>query len=724
MLRCLVLMLALPAVARAADFRTDVMAVLSRAGCNQGACHGNANGKGGFKLSLRGEDATADYNAIVRDQFGRRCNALTPDESLLLLKSGGRLPHEGGVRFSRSSPEYKILRDWIGAGMPDAPTPALRELTVSPGEAIVVAPTDRVALKAVAHFADGATLDVTSLCTFELGMAGIATVDGSGLVTRIKPGSVPVLVRFLDRQVPVMVSFVPDRAAAWPADAVAENVIDETVFARLRRLHVAPSGRVDDATFLRRVFLDTLGILPTVDEARAFLADPATDKRARLIDRLLRRPEFDEFWAQKWSDVLHNEERTLDAKGVSAYYQWFRKQSADNVTLPELARAVIAGRGSTYADPPANFYRALREPYARAEAVAQAFLGIRIQCAKCHNHPFDRWTQDDYHSFAALFSRVNYRVVENRRTDPNDHHAFIGEQIVFESPVGELKHPRDGAAVVPRLLGEARAVPPDARLQTLADWMADPANPFFARTQVNRIWYHFFGRGIVEPSDDFRLANPPAHPELLAALTAEFRKTGGDLRHIVRLILNSRVYQSSSTANEPNSDDASFARSLVQPLEAEQLLDAIGQALGRPAKFDNYPAGLRAGQIPELPAPSRRKESDAARFLRLFGKPDRLLGCECERTEDATVVQAAQLLTGDIVQKAIAAPEGRLTALMTQGKSDTEIVETLYLAALSRYPTDAERSAAGRYLHGRDRRAALEDFAWSLLNTKEFLLRR
>lgn len=709
--------------ASASDFGNEVMAVLSRAGCNSGTCHGNLTGKGGFKLSLRGEDPAADFRALTQDQLGRRINRPRPDDSLLLLKAAGAIPHEGGIRAARGSAEYRILRAWIAAGARSDTGARLVELSVQPPEALIRAPNDHCRLRAFARFADGSSRDVTGLCAFDLASTGVASIDAHGVVRRLRPGQTTALVRYLDQQVAVAIAFLPESSPPWPAGAEAINRVDQLVFARMRKLGLIPAPVADDATFLRRVYLDTLGILPTATEAKEFLADASTDKRARLIDRLLARPEFDDFWAQKWADVLHAEERTLDAKGVRAYHAWLRQQSAQATPLNELARTIIAAQGSTYASPETNFYRALREPYARAEAAAQVFLGVRLQCAKCHNHPFDRWTQDDYHAFAALFARVGYRVLENRRTDNNDPHAFIGEQIVFEARDGELKHPRDGSRVAPRVLGGKAPVADQGRLQAFADWVADPANPFFARTQANRIWFHLLGRGLVEPTDDFRLANPPAYPEALEFLAQELVASKFDLRHLTRLILNSRVYQSApAAADDP--DPAQFTAAIGQPLEAEQLLDALGQVLEQQAKFEGHPPGVRAGQLPELAQPSRKRDSDAARFLRLFGKPDRLLSCECERSDDTTVVQAAQLLSGDLLQRQVSAAGNRIGRLLAARIDDSAMLDEFYLAALARYPRESERALALRRLAEGDRRAGWEDLVWSLLNTKEFLLRR
>ncbi len=710
------------------DFRREVQAILSRAGCNQGACHGNANGKGGFKLSLRCEDADLDHAALTRDAHGRRVDSFHPADSLILQKATGQVSHEGGRRFALDSAEYAMLRDWIAAGCPDRKSPPLAKIVVAPTEQVLVEPADRVQLKVEATYTDGTTRDVTRLAVFEPTAPGFVAVGGDGVATREAFGEVAVQVRYLHGQGAVRLAFVPARPDfRWP-DVPERNLVDTHAFAKLKALRMAPSPVCDDATFVRRVYLDALGILPNVTETMAFLDDPRGDKRERLVDALLQRPEFADNWALKWSDLLRNEEKALDPKGVRVFHAWIRDQIAAGVPLNEFARAVVAGRGSTYEEPAANFYRAVREPYARAEAAAQVFLGVRMACAKCHNHPFDRWTQNDYHQWAALFARVRYRVVANDRNDKFDSHEFAGEQVVWQDRTAELPHPRTGRPTPPRFLGTATDVPADAdRLLALADWLADPANPYFARAQANRIWFHLFGRGLVEPNDDFRAANPPANPALLDALAKEFVASKFDLRHLTRLILTSTTYQLSTAPNDTNrNDEANFARALVRPLAAEPLLDALSRVLEVPMKFDGHPSGTRAGQLPGVVVARMGRKSDAAaRFLKTFGKPDRLISCECERSDDTTLVQAFQLLTGDVLHDLLARRDNRLGRLIDAGQSDAEIVEEFYLAALSRRPSASESAHCTAMLaKAKDRRAALEDIVWGLVNAKEFLLRR
>jgi hypothetical protein len=539
-----------------------------------------------------------------------------------------------------------------------------------------------------------------------------------------------LLVRYASEVMPVRVAFLPDRPVPEMGDLKPNNRIDELVFAQLRELRLKPAEAAPDHVFLRRAYLDALGVLPTAAEARTFLSDTSANKRSKLIDSLLERPEFAEYWAQKWSDLLRNEEKALDKKGVAVFYRWIAAQLAEDRPLNEFARDVLAARGSTYANPPANFWRAVREPLVRAESVAQVFLGVRIGCAKCHNHPFDRWTIDDYYGFAALFARVDYRVLENEKRDRLDKHEFVGEQIVWQNRTSEQENPRTRTFAKPKFLG---APTPDLgeegdRLGAVANWIASPTNPFFARAQANRVWLHLMGRGLVDPNDDFRATNPPTNPELLDWLAADFAKGGFRLKRTVRAIMNSRTYQFAATARDRSTmaDDLHHSHALVQPLEAEQLLDALAHVTGVPVSFKGYPLGMRANQVPAPPQSGRRGfEGMGERFLKVFGKPDRLLTCECERSDDPGLLQAFQLITGELMNSLVKDETNRLGKMLNAQASDTEMLEELYLAALSRRPTDAESKKLLAYVKAaKDRRAAWEDVLWALLNSKEFLLRR
>lgn len=712
------------------SFRREVMAILSRAGCNQGVCHGNQQGKGGFKLSLRGEDPDKDLAALTRDQLGRRINLARPEQSLILLKATGQVAHEGGLRFATSSTEHRLLLRWLSDGaQADAPGgPSLTKLMVEPGEQVLVQPRDAIEVRAWAVFADGSRKDVSSLTVFESTNPKI-DVSRQGVVTSAWAGETTIVARYLYTQGTSLLAFVPARPDFRWSQPPPANHVDELVFVRLKQLRMNPSDLCSDSEFLRRAYVDLLGMLPTPHEARTFLKDTKTDKRARLIDALLDRPEFAEYWAVRWSDVLRNEEKQLDRKGVQAFYDWIRQSMVANKPLNQFAKELIASRGSTYKAPAANYYRALRDPHIRGEATAQVFLGIRMQCAKCHNHPFDRWTQNDYHQLAAFFARVQYQIVENLRKDKLDTHEFVGEQIVFMDDKSEVKHPYTGQTLKPRFLGgpAPELEPKDDRLLRLADWVADAKNPFFARAQANRLWSWLMGRGIVDPNDDFRQTNPPVNGPLLDALAKDLAEHGFDQKHLIRTIMNSRTYQLSSLPNDTNAEDeTNFARNQVRSLPAEAILDAIAQASDTPLKFEGYPDVKRAGQLPSLPQ-VRRSDSlpGSYRFLKIFGKPERLLSCDCERSDHPTMGQALQLLTGDIVHRAVSAPDNRLGKLLKAGKSNAEIIEELFLASLCRAPTAAEAQALTRRVQrATDRREALEDILWAMLNSKEFQLRR
>jgi hypothetical protein len=712
------------------SFRNDVMPVLSRAGCNAGACHGNKTGKGGFKLSLRGEDPSADFEVLTRDLAARRTNPLEPDKSLILLKPTTQLPHEGGLRIAPDSLEYRILHAWITQGVPgdSAATPVLVRLEVEPAERVLSEPERELKIRTWAHFSDGSRRDVSRLAVYEQSNV-LAAINEEGVARGEKNGETTVIVRYQNRQEPVRLTFLPARTDfTWDAPATS-NLIDEHVFAKLRTMRIHPSRSCSDSEFLRRAYLDLLGILPTPEETRAFLDDADSEKRARLVDALLERPEFAEFWALKWADLFKVEERALDRKGVQAFHRWITRSIAENKPLDAFAREIVSARGSTYENPPANYYRANRNAIERAESTAQVFLGTRLQCAQCHNHPFDRWTMDDYYSWAAVFGGIDYKVIENRRRDSNDTHEFAGEQIVFVTDRGSVKDARTGKPAKPRYLGDApsESNTSSARnsLDDLAAWMTAPENPLFARAQANRIWFHLMGRGIVDPIDDFRATNPPSHPQLLDALAADFVDHRYDLRRMIRLIMSSTTYALSSEPNQTNADDATnYSHNLPRRLTAEQLLDAQHQFMAVPAEFLGYPAGMRAGQIPGL-APVRRRTGTAETFLAVFGKPARLLACDCERSTDATMPQTFQMVSGPLVTKLLAHQNNRVARLLRSNLPSSEMIDELYLASLSRYPTITEREEFIRRIDGAtDKRHVLEDIAWAILNSKEFILRK
>jgi hypothetical protein len=736
------------------SFRREVMAVLSKAGCNMGACHGNQNGKGGFRLSLRGQDPEFDFASLTRDLSGRRIDLLEPDKSLMLLKPTGQLAHQGGVRIRPDSLEYDILRNWIvqGATHGKIDEPSLANLQVFPDEQVLVGETNnKIQLQVTATDSCGTAQDVTRLATYETSDLAV-TVNNEGCVERRAFAESTVVVRYLDQQRAVRLAFVPDRTEfQWQAPA-ANNYVDHWVDRKLEQLRVNPSALADDHVFVRRAFLDAVGILPTADEARAFVTDQRPNKRAALIDSLLARPEFAELWALKWSDVLRNEEKVLDSQGVEVFHRWIRNCMADGKPIDQFVRELVRATGSTYENPPANFYRANRDPSTRAETTARLFLGVRLQCAKCHNHPFDRWTQDDYYSWSAIFSRIDYDIIKNERRDKLDKNEFNGEQIVKIADRGGVDHPRTGHYVSAKLLGDRELGPGSYqdRLTPLAVWLTSPENTAFARAQVNFIWYHLMGRGLVEPIDDVRVTNPASNASLLDALAKEFISSGFDLRSIVRTIMASRTYQLSAMPNETNRDDVvNFSRAVVQRLPAEKLLDAQSQVLDSPAEFSGYPRGTRAGQLAGVRrARSRERGSGSGdRFLKVFGKPERLLACECERSNETALAQAFSLIGSDVLQARINHPENRLAQLAGSDLSDKQVVEELYWTALCRPPSNEELAAGVSLLeqplpnssaptqfaviffvpielpNATERLVAIQDLAWALINAKEFVFR-
>jgi len=737
---CLALFGAMLATTRADDtpgllpggprFGLDMRAMLAKGGCNAGTCHGNASGKGGFKLSLRGEDPAFDFLAIAREGAGRRIDLLDPAKSLVLEKATLRMPHLGGRRFANDSALGKLLRDWLAAGAPapSADEPRLVSLEVSPLEILVREPTHEVQIRVLAIFNNGARLDATSLAVYEPVEVKTEVTPG-GLVSTKDHGETTVLVRFLDRQQAVRLAFLPaSPPPAW-TDFEPANYIDRLVDARLQQLGIRPSGPAADGVFLRRMFLDGLGILPSAEEAREFAADRSPAKREAWIDRVLARPEFADHWALRWSDILRNEEKVLDVEGVTKFHGWLRAGFAAGMPLDELVHKLVAARGSTYTEPPANYYRALRDPFVRAETTARLFLGARIACAKCHNHPFDRWTQDDYYSFAAMFSRVDYQIVKNERRDKLDLNEFAGEQIVKLNDKGSVTNDRTKKPATPRLLDPAAKplAEKDDPLVATANWLTAPENKQFARVQANFIWYHLLGRGLVEPIDDFRPTNPAVYPELLDALADDLRDHGHDLRHLVRRILRSRVYQTSAEPNEFNrDDDRHFAKAIVRRLTAEQLLDAQSQVLDRPAEFASYPLGTRAGQIAgaERGGKKGKENAEGDRFLKLFGKPARLLGCECERSNETTLAQTFALLSSPALEERLIANDTRVARWAASDMSGEAILRELYWTALGRDPTAAEIAALGPGLSaGPKRLTSLHDVVWGIMNSREFLLR-
>jgi len=715
------------------SFRNDVQAVIAKAGCNLGTCHGNTTGKGGFKMSLRGSDLSYDYAALAEDVAGRRVNFIEPENSLLLQKATQSIAHEGGKRFAEGSWEYNTLRDWIAQGAKPLvkDEPRLAKLEVTPKNQLLVEPESTAQIKVMATFTDGRQADVTPYAVYEPAQVGLVNVSREGRVDRLQAGEATIIVRYLDKQQPVQLAFVPARPDFEWQPTRQNNFIDRHVFAKLKSLRMTPSALCTDAVYVRRAYLDLCGIPPTTAEARAFIADKSPAKPEQLVEKLLTSSSFADFWALKWADTLRVESRTMDVKGMTAFHQWIRNAVASNMPVDRFAHDILAAQGSTYTVPQTNFYRAMREPNARAEGIAQVFLGTRLKCAQCHNHPFDKWTQDDYFQWSAVFSRVDYEILDNKGVDKNDKHQFNGEQIVKLTKETKLTNPRTGEASKAKLLGAA--VIEDATLGNMteldaaADWVTNPKNALFAQAQVNRIWFHMMGRGLVDPVDDFRSTNPASHPALLEELAATFVESGYDLRRILRLIMASRTYQLSSEPNENNADDAvNYSHNLVRRLTSEQLLDSLHQFAGlRPSFASLGPEITRASQRPgPINRKRRDKGTESDMFLANFGQPPRLLACDCERSNETTMGQAFTLISGPQVSQLLKDEGNILGKLLKRSATEEEMVDALFWSALTRSATEEERSKiAGMLRTAPDKRAMLEDIAWSLVNAKEFVLR-
>jgi Protein of unknown function (DUF1549)/Protein of unknown function (DUF1553) len=700
------------------SFRHELIASLNVGGCNAGACHGTPSGKNGFKLSLRGYDPAADYLQLTRDVLGRRTDRMNPDASLMLQKALGRVPHEGGQRYQPASIPAGLIRAWLTEGLQDDPAdlPALKEIAVVPGSRVLNAPARWQQLAVLAQFSDGSARDMTRLTVFSSSDNAVADVTPTGLVEFRQSGEVAILCRYLDQLQAVRLTYLEPRPGfVWP-NPPPTNYVDTHVFAKLKMLSIPPSELCTDQEFVRRAYLDLCGILPTPDETRAFLADAAPDKRAKLVDVLLQRPEYADFWTLKWSDVLRSNRKTIQVKGIHVYQTWLHDRIESNTAWDEVVRELLTADGSTFANPAANFYRTSADPTNLAETTAQLFFGIRMQCAKCHNHPFEKWTQDDYYSMAAFFARVK---LKKDAIEPGASPQAPGAMVVYSERSGEVTQARTGKVMAPKALGvPAPTIPPGKdRREALAEQITSTQNPFFAKSVVNRIWFHLNGRGIVDPVDDFRDSNPSANDELLDALARDFVSHKFDAKHLIRVIMASRAYQLSAEVNDLNKDDNKyFSHAVTKLLSAEQLLDGLCAVTEVPEKYAGMPIGTRAVQLPdgEVNHP----------FLKTFGQPARELACECEREGDSNLAQALQLINGPTVNEKLRNPKNRLGRLLEKKLSDEEMLNELYLASLSRSPLDGEVKVAMKHLADNpDKRKGWEDIQWALINHKEFLFR-
>jgi hypothetical protein len=702
------------------SFRHDVQPVLTKSGCNMGACHGAQAGKKGFKLALRGYDHQMDYNTLTRQAKGRRVSLSDPARSLILLKATGVIPHGGGTRFDEDSLEYRILSKWIADGAPPPldDDPTVVGLEVLPRQVTLGAKgTQQIVVQAT--YSDGRRRDVTHWAKFTSTEVGVAAVDDEGVVTVTGRGEAAITVWFAS-QVAVATVSVPyekDVPAEVFAQSPRNNFIDDVVLDKLHRLRIPPSGAATDGEFLRRAFLDTLGVLPTAEETETFLADRSADKRAKLIESLLARPEYVDYWTYKWSDLLLVSTKKLKGPAVWAFSSWIRQAVAKNQRWDEFAREVVTARGSTLDNGAANYFVLHKDPKLLNEATTLTFLGLSIGCAQCHDHPLERWTLDDYYGMANLFARVR---TKDGATD--------GELIVVPASEGEIKHPTRLGAPLPRPLdGVSLALDdPRDRREHLAQWLTAPGNPYFARALVNRVWANYMGRGLVEMVDDLRATNPASNDVLLAALADSFVKSGYDVKQLIRTIMNSAAYQRSAKATPENApDDRFYSHYLVKRMPAEAMLDALSQVTMVPTSFPGYPKGLRAMQLSDSNVTSY--------FLSAFGRPAREFTCECERSEEPDITQTLHLVNGKTLNEKLTDSNNVIKRWLDAGLSDELIVERLYLGALSRYPTDEEKSRLASALTDATqldgdaaaklaaRRDVIGDLLWAVLTSKEFL---
>lgn len=703
-------------------FLKDIAPILDKNGCSAGLCHGKFGGQGGLNVSLLTLNPESDYEPIVHHNRGRRINLLEPEQSLLYLKPTGQIPHEGGMRFEPTSDEAETILRWISAGAPFSPDePRLEKLEIEPNDTTFTKVGETKQLKVLATFTDGSVKDVTHQAVYESKDEPVATVTESGLVTSTRWGGTAILARYLGV---VSSSFltVPreDDGKLFP-DIPTNNFIDEFVATKLRKLNVRPSELSSDAEFMRRVYLDTVGKLPTSDEVRDFLDDSKPDKRARLIDTLMDTDEWVNLRTLKKADMLRVHPRRLGNgeygdRGAVLFHEFIHDSVKENKPYDQFVNQILTATGSTYQYGPTNYYRIERQPSGRAETTAQVFLGIRLSCARCHKHPFDEWTTDDYWNFAAFTGKVGIRGGE-----------LYQEQVVYNNPTGRVINQsvqgNRGQVAQPTFLG-GNTLPEAYReeaVQHLADWMTSDTNPYFAKATVNRLWSYYFGRGIVDPVDDMRATTPPSVEGLLEALAEEFVRSEFDTKHIIKLILNSRTYQLSAAPNETNElDDRFFSRFMPRPLIAQVLLDVLNDVTGSKEKYGRYPDGTRAVEVP-LPVSSR--------FLNLFGRSDREFLGNLDPHLEPTLTQALHIINSPYVNGKLKIRNGTITQLLEPKTGEklppAELATELYLITLSRLPTDAELDTATSYLENEEtRREDTEDLLWALISSRSFLFNR
>jgi len=697
-------------VARSFHFENDILPLLGRFNCNSSGCHGKAEGQNGFKLSVFGFDAAADFSALVKEGRGRRLFPAVPEKSLLLTKASGQAPHGGGLRIPAKSEAFETIRGWIAAGAPfgDASAPRIESIRMEPGDRIMPMHADQQ-LRVIARYSDGRETDVTTQARYQSNNDPVATVSAEGVVrTADIPGEAAIMAAFLN-EVASFRLIVPRPGKAEFPKLAANNFIDPLVEAKLRKLNVTPSGSIDEYTFIRRVYLDIIGTLPTPDETRAFVKDPKADKRAKLVDALLERPEYAAYWALKWSDLLRVDRAALGHQRAYAYYRWILESFAANKPFDKFTRELITAEGPIEETPATNFFGVLKKPGEAASAVSQVFLGIRIACAECHHHPYDRWGQDDYYRMSAFFTPLSTKKIGTIE-------ALVG------TGSSSARNPRTNQTLSATPLGVKDSVDDtkgDQR-KILAEWLVSPKNAWFSKNIANRYWAHFFGRGIIEPVDDTRATNPPSNPELLEALAKHLDEGNFDPKKLIRAIVLSRTYQTTVQSNETNiRDEQNYSRALARRPDAEVTLDMISQVLGVPEKFEGFPEGTRAIGLWD----SKVRHY----FLKTFGRPQRISSCECERNDEVNIAAVLHLLNSESITAKISNENGTVARLLRENADDAKVIDELFLLFLSRPPTDKEKEGLLAHVKKQDagkRRVAFEDIAWALLNTKEFMFNR
>ena len=703
------------------DFLRDVRPILNKAGCAAGACHASQYGKGGFKLSVFGFDPAGDYESIAHSSRGRRVNQAFPDASLLLHKATMQVSHGGGARFASDSVEYSVIRKWIESGSPKSPCPDLsvKQLEVFPKQRVDgLGYTQQ--LRVVAQYSDGTHRDVTAIAIYDAIDTGILKVSNGGHVTTIGQGQSSIMVRY-DGQTAVSTFVVPYSASVDLTDWKSNNYIDELAVEKFADLGLSPSLLCDDATFIRRAFLDAIGSLPDSEQILRFIGSDDPHKRSLLIDQLLGLtgdPSLDiyndryaAFWTLRWSDLIRNNSASLGEQGMWAMHNWIRDSFRSNKSIDKFVRELVTAKGSIYSNGPANYFRVHADSSALTEATTQLFMGVRLECAKCHQHPFESISQADYYSMSAFFSRVGSKNSE-------EFGLFGRETVIMVKAAGEVNHPRTGKKLSPTPLGgEAMEHLFDRRIP-FAEWLTGPSNEFFARSVANRYVGYLLGYGLVDPVDDMRSTNPPSNGAVLDAIARDFVKSGYDLKHLVRTIMNSRLYSLSSQPTTENAaDNRFFSHFHVKRLSAEPLLDAIDHATGVRTKFKSLPLGTRAIELPDAEYPDY--------FLTTFAKPKRASVCECERSPGANLAQALHTINGDTLSSKIAASDGRVAKLLAKNLSHEEIVKEIYLASLCRLPT-LEELESGRDFLGDSKTPSecYQDLLWALINSKQFLFVR